>query len=166
MRFPNYKKQMFEFFDEVNKVYATGDKRQMVLLLGLYGEYVVNELLRKNFINSKLDKINSQEIKLKVIKATNFLSPDEYSVLMLLNKIRNKYAHNLYVDEKKMEELMKQIKINWVADKGKIKELDEQFNKIPFTKFQSGCIAKITFLFQRLGGFYSKRINPVKGRKN
>lgn len=153
--------QMFEFFDEVNKIHATGDKRQMVLLIGLYGEYVVNEILRTNFVKSELDELNSQDVKLKILRATNLLSPDEYSVLKTLNEVRNKYAHNLKVDEKKMEDKMRGIRINWVADDKKIKELEKQFNKIPFTKFQSGCIAKIIFLFQKLWGFLPKR-NPVK----
>lgn len=157
MKVPNYKKQLFEFFDEVNKIHVTKDKRQMVLLLGLYGEYLVNELLRTNFLNSKLEEIYSQDIKLRILKANGIISPDEYLVLDILKKVRNEYAHKLDIDKEKVKKWMKQTKINWKADKEKIKELEKQFNKIPFTKFQSGCIAKITFLFQKLGkGVYPK----------
>jgi len=152
MRFPNYRKQIFEFFDEINRIHAQNDKRQMVLLLGIYSEYLTNELLRINFPKGNLEGIHSEKIKLDILKASRFIAESEYEVLNLLRKIRNEYAHKLYIDEEEVKKLMKKIKINWVASKEEIKKLDEKFNKMPFTKFQSGCIAKIVFLFQRLQG--------------
>ena len=45
MKIPNYTEKIIEFIDEVNKVASIKDNRQMVLLMGVYSEYLVNELL-------------------------------------------------------------------------------------------------------------------------
>ena len=142
---------MFEFIGEVNKIGLTNDRRQMILLFGIYSEYTVNELLRTKLPKSKLFEINSQNIKLKILLSHSLLTEKEHEVFEKLNQVRNEYAHNLIFNSKKIEKWASETPLNWKMDKETHKKLENTLRKNIFDRFQKICISNILFLFQRLG---------------
>lgn len=156
MKFPNYEKQMLEFINEVNKIGATKDKRQMVLLLGIYSEYLTNELVRTRLSKIKFKERLSQSLRLKILLSHSLLSQKTYAVFEKLNKIRNEYAHNLIFDYKKIEKDAFNTPLNWkMKDSKTLKNANKILRKDTFDRFQKICISNIIFLFQNLGGFPS-----------
>ncbi len=150
MKFPSYEKQKLEFIEEVNKIGLTNDGRQMVLLLGIYSEYVVNELLRIKLLRYKFNKTNSQNIKLKILLSHSLLTEKEYVVFDKLNQIRNEYAHNLIFDSRKIEKRMFETPLNWKMDDQILKKIENILKKNMFDRFQKICLSNIIFLFERL----------------
>jgi len=153
MKILDYKKQMFEFIDEVNKVGLTKDRRQMILLLGIYSEYLINELLRIRLPKSGLNKINSQSIKLKILLSHSILTEKTYRVFYKLNQVRNEYAHNLLFKFKKIKKWASETPLNWKMDKQSLQKAEDVLRKDIFDRFEKICISNIIFLFQNLGGF-------------
>jgi len=159
MNVPNYEKQMHDFINKLNKVGVTKDRRQMVLFLGIYSEYVINELLRIRLSKINFSEINSQSLKLKILLSHSLLSKKTYEVFQKLNQVRNEYAHNLMFDSKKIEKWASDTPLNWKVDGGKksLKKIEEELSKNVLDRFEKICFSNIIFLFQALGGFPRKK---------
>lgn len=72
--------------------------RNLVIVSHLYFENIIDELIRINFKNPKaIDNFNFYQ-KMKVIESIEILDSETIKFLILINKIRNKFAHNLEYD--------------------------------------------------------------------
>jgi len=129
----------------------TRSDREIILMLGLYGEYVVNSLLQDKS-KKDLHKINSQGTKLKILFDLGQIKENEYDVLNKLKQVRNHYAHKLELSENeiaKIEDWMKGINMSWYeADKAE--EQEKTAREYPFLKFKVACIGLINVLMYRI----------------
>ena len=82
------------------EIYSQRDIRNLVILSQLYLEYICDKIIKKRFrypekiFNSNLSFYQ----KLNVLRAEGYLSEDVYNDLDLINRLRNKYAHELFYD--------------------------------------------------------------------
>ncbi len=154
--------KFLELLDETFNSPLKKSDRDIIVLLGVYGEYVVNTLL-KNKCSTKLEKINSQDLKLKILFELEELSDSEYDVLSKLNSVRNKYAHNLDLSSREIDSMknsMKNITINWDEKNEEDPEsLEKMFGKNPFLRFQLACITKIGYFLTKIGREKGEKIN-------
>lgn len=74
------------------------DLRNLVIIANLYFENIIDELIKDNF--SKPDALDNFDYyqKLKVIEAFGILNNSTMEFLIFINKMRNKFAHNLDYD--------------------------------------------------------------------
>lgn len=144
-------RQKFKQMDEYLKgAHQQNDTRKIVLTLGLYAEYAINELLKIK-LGYQLDKLNSEELKLRILRATNNIAESEYIVLETLRKIRNEYAHKLEIDEAKIKELMLNSPLNWASkDEKQIQLASDLINRNPLLRFYLSCLSKMQYLFSEL----------------
>lgn len=136
--------------EELNHLNKENLVRESILLLGLHSEYLVNEFLRMRF-RKDLEKINSEDIKLKILLVTGVFAETEHKTLDLLRKVRNRYAHDLEINEEAIKDMMKKATINWAIPKETVREIEEQYLKRhPSGRFSMACLTKIQFLFSKL----------------
>lgn len=141
------------------------DARKIVLSIGIYAEYIVNELLRLK-LGYGLNEMTSQEYKIKILGATKIMEESEYHVLLVLNWVRNRYAHDLEIDLPKIEEKMKGIEINWRFDnpeKMNLPILNDFMNKNPLLKFQGSCLTKLAYLSEKVAKIKNEQGHVSKG---
>ena len=72
--------------------------RNLVIISHLYFENIIDELLRDNFVNPEAFNNFTFYSKMKVIESQDILNTDTLKFLLFVNKIRNKFAHNLDYD--------------------------------------------------------------------
>ena len=153
-----------DLLKEIYKSQVNRSGRDIIILLGLYGEYVTNWLLEnnttkfKNFSSEKLD----QDIKLRVLCELGKISKDEYDVLDKLKKIRNKFAHKLELSQSDHDQIrswMENIIINWDEKNEDPESLEKMMRKKPFIKFQLACLAKIGYLLTKIGKLKGEKID-------
>ncbi|KHO55105.1 MAG: hypothetical protein QT10_C0007G0091 [archaeon GW2011_AR19] len=154
-----------KFIDLLNEMFKAPvqNSRDIIILLGLYGEYIVNYLLEKK-CSTGLEKINSQDIKLKILFELKEISDSEYDVLSKLNIIRNKYAHKLELSSNEVNSVintMKDITINWDEANEEPKSLEKTMREKPFLKFQLACVTKIGYFLTKIGREKGEEINQT-----
>lgn len=85
----------------LRKIYDETDPLSLVVKAHLFIENFLDEIIRKKFRNSQVI-LNKQDftfsLKLDVLKSKNYLDEKLYSDILLLNRLRNKFAHNLFYD--------------------------------------------------------------------
>ena len=146
----DYNKQVVVFLNEVNKVGLSKNRRLMILLLGIYSEYLVNELLKVILFKFNFGDKVSQSVKLKILLSDSVLDNKTYMIFSKLNQVRNEYAHNLVVNSEKIEKWASEVPLNWKMEKGSMRKVEAILKKNPLDRFQKICITNIIFLFQRL----------------
>lgn len=154
--------RFIELLNEMFKAPAQ-NSRDMIILLGLYGEYITNHLLEKK-CSTGLEKINSQDIKLKILFELKEISESEYDVFSKLNTIRNKYAHKLELTQNEINLVinsMKDITINWDEKNEDPESLEKTMREKPFLKFQLACITKIGYFLTKIGRDKGENINQT-----
>jgi len=117
--------------------------RDNILILGIYGEYVINYLFEKKFQkHHKKFKQNSKRIEL--LHDLGKFSEDQYNVLTALNTVRNVFAHELITSssEKKVNEIMNRLKLI-SNDESQNKDLESLDRDYPYSKFQISCVTVI-----------------------
>jgi len=135
--------------EHVIVVPSTRDGRDIILMLGLYGEHVTNTLL-EIFTTTELQKIN-QETKIKVLYELKKLNQFDYHTLDMLRQVRNKYVHNLMLSKKQMNKVM-----GWMSDirigvgESIVDKPNEYFKRYPFLKFQIGCLMTLRNLMKKI----------------
>jgi len=144
-----------KFMDLLNEMFKAPvrNSRDIIILLGLYGEYIANYLLEKR-CSTGLEKINSQDIKLKILFELKEISESEYDVFSKLNTIRNKYAHKLELTQTEVNSVinsMKDITINWDEKNEDPQSLEKTMREKPFLKFQLACVTKIGYFLTKIG---------------
>lgn len=92
----------------------------------VYLQYYVNKasekLLAKNTdIHSRNDFTTS--LKLQVLHGMKFLSNVMYDNCVIINQIRNKFAHTLNPNDQSIHALIRNMKVPWYAD---IKQVNEK----------------------------------------
>ena len=122
----------------------------MILLLGIYSEYLVNELLKVILFKFNFGDKVSQSVKLKILLSHSVLDNKTYMIFSKLNQVRNEYAHNLVVNSEKIEKWASEVPLNWKMEKGSMRKVEAILKKNPLDRFQKICITNIIFLFQRL----------------
>ena len=152
-----------KFIDLLNEMFKAPvqNSRDIIILLGLYGEYIANYLLEKR-CSTGLEKINSQDIKLKILFELKEISESEYDVFSKLNTIRNKYAHKLELTQSEINSVinsMKEITINWDEKNEDPKILQKAMREKPFLKFQLACVTKIGYFLTKIGREKGEKIN-------
>ncbi len=141
------------------------DTRKIILTIGIYAEYIVNELLKLK-LGYGLNEMTSEEYKIKILRATKIIEESEYKVLLVLNGVRNRYAHDLEIDLPKIEEKMRGIEINWKFDNPKkinLSILNEFMDKNPLFKFQGGCLTKLAHLSKEVAKIKNEQDYTSKG---
>ena len=112
----------------LKKKIFTQEHSILIILLGhLYIERLVNEILNKELIN--YSSINSNILntfykKITYIKSQNILGDTLCEDLILLNKLRNKFAHNLNYDISSFD-----IYGFSITEENKVKEIRQGKNK-------------------------------------
>jgi hypothetical protein len=154
-----------KFIDLLNEMFKAPvqNSRDIIILLGLYGEYIANYLLEKK-CSTGLEKINSQDIKLKILFELKEISESEYDVFSKLNTIRNKYAHKLELTQNEINSVinyMKDITINWDEKNEDPKILEKAMREKPFLKFQLACVTKIWYFLTKIGREKGEEINQT-----
>ncbi len=153
------------FIDLLNEMFKAPaqNSRDIIILLGLYGEYITNHLLEKK-CSTSLEKINSQDIKLKILFELKEISKSEYDVFSKLNTIRNKYAHKLELTQNEINSVinsMKDMTINWDEKNEDPESLEKTMREKPFLKFQLACITKIGYFLTKIGREKGEEINQT-----
>jgi hypothetical protein len=77
-------------------IWEERDTGTLVIKSNLFIENFVNEIIQKKFRYHELIKDFSLNDKLKIMQSKNYLGENLYSDLILLNRLRNKFAHNLF----------------------------------------------------------------------
>ncbi|MEK6888556.1 MAG: hypothetical protein AABW80_00425 [Nanoarchaeota archaeon] len=103
------KDKLENFMKDIKEANERKDIRKTILLLGIYSEYIVNELLKLKF-GYCLDKGAPAEYKIKILRATKIIEESEYKVLLVLNGVRNRYAPDLEIDLSKIKGKMRGLK--------------------------------------------------------
>jgi len=85
------------------------DPRVTIILIQVMIEFYVDEIIKYRFDTDVLKKIR-YETKIKLLKDKKCLSPEQCSDLLTIDKMRNLYAHNINIDENKVNEYLKSIK--------------------------------------------------------
>ncbi len=141
------------------------DTRKTIISLGIISEYLVNEFLRIK-LGTELDKINSEDIKLKILKATKIFSEIEYNILNKLRQIRNAYAHQIDIDDKKIEQLMLKTPMDWQIDNiDPAKDGEKMGGENPLHTFKISVQIELLRLFQRLSELKNNKNNNIEGLK-
>ena len=149
-------KQLVEDTEEALQV---KDIRLLVITFGLYSVYIVDELMKLE-LNYNLDKdIKSQELKLKILRATEKLADSEYNVLYKLNKIRNRYSHDLEIDEEEIRRLIFEMPINFDVEENRLREMENEIRENPTSWFQLACLAKMEYLFKQIASLKGEEWN-------
>lgn len=161
MKKPEWQK----FIDLLNEIFKSPapNSRDIIILLELYGEYIVNYLLKKR-CSKGLDKINSQSLKLKILFELKEINDSEYDVFSKLNNIRNKYAHKLELTPKEINSVistMKEITITWDEKNEDPQCLEKAMREKPFLKFQLACVTKIGYFLTKIGKENGEKINQT-----
>ena len=79
-------------------IYRINDPRLLILIMHLYMENVVNGIIRENLKTP--DKILDYRFyqKVQILQTSGIIENKISEDLLILNQLRNKYAHNLYFD--------------------------------------------------------------------
>jgi len=153
------------FIELLNEMFKAPvqNSRNIIILLGLYGEYIANTLL-KGKCSTELENINSQDIKLKILFELKEISESEYDVFSKLNNIRNKYAHKLELSQNEVDSVinsMRDITINWDEKNEDPESLEKMMKEKPFLKFQLACVTKIGYFLTKIGRSKGEEINQT-----
>ena len=136
---------MESLINEMNRMAKLRDNRLLVLILHLYMEYWVNEIIIKMYPKSEviLDENTFNQLKgftnkVKLIEASNIITnPEVIGNVKILNRIRNLYAHNLdqnSITKKVEKEIGKMVEFEGIKH-GPIEK--------PFAKLQMCSISTI-----------------------
>lgn len=102
-----------QFADLVNRLNSiSGEPRASVLIIHLYVEYFVNEILKKKLPKPKkiIDKYTFAK-KVDIIESLKILTSELINDIRQTNKIRNLFAHNIETDSIDFQnELLKEVK--------------------------------------------------------
>ncbi|MCX9026333.1 MAG: hypothetical protein OIN85_09600 [Candidatus Methanoperedens sp.] len=85
----------------LRKIYDEIDPLSLIVKAHLFVENFLDEIIRIKFRNSQLilDRRDfTFSLKLDILRSKNYLDEKLYSDIMLLNKLRNKFAHDLFYD--------------------------------------------------------------------
>ena len=158
-----------KFEDLLNEIYNPPNNksdRDIIILLGLYGEYITNWLLDNN--STKFKEISyakiDQDMKLRILYELKKISESEYDVFDKLKAIRNIYAHKLELspqDYDKIRSWMENIIINWDEKNEDPESLEKLMRKSPVIKFQMACLSKIGYLLTKIGIAKGEKINKI-----
>lgn len=135
-----------KFVSDLNSLEASHNSIMDVAVLSVYSEYIVNQLIKKNFGHDLDDDRNlGQSTKLKILHGAKILADSEYEVLNLLRDARNGLMHDIDMDVKKFDEKIAKAKINYGDEESK-KLIDSLPAPI---KFKYSCIIKISYLLHK-----------------
>lgn len=107
-KFEHFLSMLKQFLPKKTKIMGTSflkdiveiqDIRLLILLAHLYFENYIDEILKKRLGHSSKMLDFRFIVKLEILYASEIISDDNfYAELKFINKLRNKYAHNLYFD--------------------------------------------------------------------
>ena len=156
-----------KFIDLLNEMFKAPKQntREIIILLGLYGEYIANTLIEQKCSKRLYKELETQDIRLKVLRELEAIEESEYDVFSKLSSIRNKYAHKLELSQGDMDSItqyMKDITINWdEKNEEDPKSLEKMMREKPFLKFQLACITKIGYFLTKFGREKGEEINQT-----
>lgn len=141
------------------------DHRYKILILQLYSEHYVNEILM-NLVNEKvIGKEVKEQIpftkKITILERAKIIEHDIARVLDVLNNLRRTVVHNLVIDEKiinaqlKSRDLGFNYKVNFNRDGKDVSEVDlgEMYKKMgatEYAQFDVSTMLVIGILYLRL----------------
>lgn len=118
----NIPKPISQMVDDVNAV--KGEPRSTVLIVQLYIEYIIDEILNKKFSKSKKILKFRFDDKLSLLVGLNLLSNELSEDLKIFYDIRNLFAHRLAINsstfDKELISKLNAIKVTKQVDFTKI----------------------------------------------
>ena len=154
-----------ELLEELNCIEIMKDSRYKILILQLYSEHYVNELLMHmiddRFIGKEVREQISFPKKLKILERAKIIGSEISDILFILNDLRSIAVHTLVVDEKLINQKLKQrklwfdYKINFNKD-GKditgvnLKEMYDEVGATEYAQLNVSSMLSIGILYSRL----------------
>lgn len=166
-----------ELLDSLNLM-ATGnvDHRYRILILQLYSEHYVNEILMhmvdERFIGKEVKEQISFPKKIGILERAKIIKHDVARVLSTLNDLRRTVVHNLVVDDEiiktklKSRELGFNYEVNFNKD-GKeltgvnLKEMYTKANATKHAQFDVSAMLVIGVLYQRLRTIRKQEVEHI-----
>lgn len=131
------KKHKTQWYDKIiirldKELKETKDFRSKVLILHLYIEYRINELIRATHKSPEIiiddDKIGEFGNKIKILRSRNFIYEDLLKNLKQIQEIRNHYSHTLLMKDE-LDNKIKNMKLLYMRKNLDISEksFEEKF---------------------------------------
>ncbi len=107
-------------FKEINSTKKNKEPRLEILIIQLYVEHFLNEIitLKSGNMPEQIIKENlSIPIKTKIIETWGIINNDHKKIIDSLAKTRNDLIHNLIIDFEKIEKRLKSVNFDFIRDK-------------------------------------------------
>ena len=149
------------FIKDINYVGKIKDTRYNILVLQLYVEHFMNEIISLKSGDFSKEVIRERltiPIKSKMLLDWKIIGKEEKKIIDVLAKTRNDMVHNLVLDMEKLEKKLKSTNFEFIKDKnGKPLKLFKNLN--PLGRLQSSSAIIISYLYQRLEILKGNKIN-------
>jgi len=137
---------------DLNLIYRGQKLRLAVITLSLYSEYIINQLVKRNFKHGLDDDKNAtHSIKLKFLSGAKIIEESDYKILNGLREVRNELAHKIPIgiNVEKIKKIIDGIEPNYGDD-----SIKKEFkNKPASARFVWAVISKVFWLISR---FYNE----------
>ncbi len=141
-----------KLLDDLNSIKDTGEPRLEILIIQLYMEHFLNEIIHYKSGNLPDDIIKENlaiPVKTGIIRKWGIINNDHKKVIDVLARTRNDLVHNLLVDFKKIEKRLKSANFDFIRnDKGKRVKLLSRLR--PYNRLTFASIMIIGILYHKL----------------
>lgn len=138
-------------FASLNSIKKTNDPRLEILIIQLYVEHFLNEIMKikSGILPEEVIKENiTIPVKTKTLQEWGIINSDHKKIIDALARTRNDLIHNLVVDFRKIERRLKSVNFEFIRDKNN--KRIKIFSKLkPFHRLTSSSIFILAILYHK-----------------
>ncbi len=141
-----------KLLSDLNSIKTTKEPRLEILIIQLYMEHFLNEIINYKSGNLPHDTIRENltiPTKTSIIKKWEIINEDHKKVIDTLAKTRNDLIHNLLIDFKKIEQRLKSVNFDFIRN-SKDKRVKLLSRLKPYNRLTFSSILIIGILYHKL----------------